>query len=75
MLLLDLGPVFLRPVLFFGSLIYLFNILTVAAVKSVEDHGYTLHTGIAGLTTFLKFGNAAKHIELKNEGRPLGTMC
>lgn len=46
--------------------------LVVAAVMSEEDHGYTLHTGISGLTAFLRHSQTSRYIEQHNLGRPLG---
>ncbi|XP_046676983.1 protein RRP5 homolog isoform X3 [Homalodisca vitripennis] len=42
-----------------------------AAVCSEEDYGYTLHTGVVGLTTFLSRNNAKRYVETVNGGRPL----
>lgn len=46
--------------------------VVVAAVMSEEDHGYTLHTGISGLTAFLRRSQTSRYIEQHNLGRPLG---
>uniref|UniRef100_A0A1B6G243 S1 motif domain-containing protein n=1 Tax=Cuerna arida TaxID=1464854 RepID=A0A1B6G243_9HEMI len=42
-----------------------------AAVCSEEDYGYTLHTGVVGLTTFLSRNNTKRYVETVNGGRPL----
>lgn len=44
----------------------------MAAVSSVEDHGYTLQTGVKNLTAFLRFKEAEDYISLRNGGRKLG---
>lgn len=43
----------------------------VAAIRSQEDHGYSLHTGIPGLTAFLPHNQAEQYIQRINAGRTL----
>lgn len=47
------------------------TVLSVA-INSVEDHGYTLVTGITGTVAFLPSGSALLYQQRFNNGRPLG---
>ncbi|XP_049957178.1 protein RRP5 homolog [Schistocerca serialis cubense] len=54
-----------------ASLVVQGTVLTTA-VKSVEDHGYVMDTGMFGVRAFLKKDFAKEYERVWNSGRPLG---